>query len=234
MLKYNGKNLEDFNIKIEHNLEVTSPEVDMDFYEIKGLDGDIAISNDRLKGFERSFPFVMKSSSVEKDFNDLMTFLRKDVGWHDLTFAGSDGYTYKAMVVEQMNLNRVVKRFGRGVLTFRMKPVKYVTSSLNKLPLGTSINNPTTRSSKPQVIIEGSGNITITIGKSKLTLKNVDKGVIIDSSSQTITNLSGTQAQFDKMTSYPFPEIAPGNNTVTKTGTITGIQIVPRWEVVAT
>lgn len=233
MLKYNGKNLEDFNIKIGHELEITSPEVDMEFYEIKGLDGDVAISNDRLKGFERSFPFIMKSSNVEKDFNELMTFLRKDVGWHDLTF-GSSEYTYKAMTVEQMNINRVVKRFGRGVLTFRMKPVKYITSSLSKLPLGTSINNPTTRSSKPQLIIEGSGNITITIGKSKLTLKNVDKGVIIDSSSQTITNLSGTQAQFDKMTSYPFPEIAPGNNTVTKTGTITSIQIVPRWEVVAT
>lgn len=226
--------MKDFGIIIEHNLEIASPERDIDFYEIKGLDGDVAISNDRLKGYERSFPFVMKSDNVEQSFADLVSFLDSSVGWKELRFGGSKGYVYEAMYVDRMNLDRIVKRFGRGVLTFRMKPVKYLESGLTKQTLGASITNPTKRDSKPMLIIEGTGNITVNIGKSKLTLKGVDKGVIIDSRSQTVYNLAGTQAEFNKMTSYPFPTIAPGKNTVTTTGTITKIEVIPRWEVVAT
>ena len=92
--------------------------------------------------------------------------------------------------------------------------------------------DPTGRVAKPIITIKGTGNITLNIGTSTLSLKNVDTGVIIDSLTETITSLDGSRTQFNKMTSYPFPKIAPGNQTITTSGTITECKIIPRWEVI--
>lgn len=235
MLKFNGKELTDFNIDILSDLTFSAPAHDVEFMEVPGVDGDIAISNNRLKSFDRSFPFVMRSkTSIEKDFQELSDFLKQDDGWHDLEWIGSDGFVYQAMYHEQVDLGRIVNTLGKGVLNFRMKPVKHLKTSLVEVDLGSSINNPYKRTAKPKLTIKGSGNMTINIGSSILKLQNIDGGVIVDSKSETITDLTGKRSQYDKLVSYPFPVIGQGNNIVTKTGSITSIKIIPRLEVVAT
>lgn len=235
MLKFNGKELTDFNIDILSDLTFSAPAHDVKFMEVPGVDGDIAISNNRLKSFDRSFPFVMRSKvSIEKDFQELSNFLKQDDSWHDLEWIGSDGFVYKAMYHEQVDLGRIVNTLGKGVLNFRMKPVKHLKTSLVEVDLGSSINNPYKRTAKPKLTIKGSGNMTINIGSSLLRLQNVVDGVIVDSASQTITDLTEKRSQFDKMVSYPFPVINPGNNNITKTGTISSVKIIQRLEVVAT
>lgn len=235
MLKFNGKNLDEFNIIVTNGMSFTSAAQDIELKEVSGIDGDIAISNKRLKGFDRSFPFaILSKETIETDFQNLSSFLKKDDKWHELEWSGNPDYIYKAMYIEEINIEMIVKKYGKGVLNFRFKPVKYLKSGLTEMALGNSINNPTLRPAKPRIEIKGSGSITVKFGQSELKLTAVDGGVIVDSQSQTITDLTGQRPQFNKMLSYPFPEILPGNQVVTKTGNISSIKIIPRWEVVAT
>lgn len=235
MLKFNNKELTDFNVGILADLTFSAPEQDIEFVEIKGLDGDLAISNDRLKSFDRSFPFVMNSQdSIETDFGQLTDFLLSSPGWHQLEWVGSPDHIYTAMYFEQSDMSRIVRTLGKGVLNFRMKPTKKLKTGLKEVSLDSSITNPTNRASKPLITIKGNGNMSLQIGKHKLDLKNVDSGLIIDVETGSATDLTGKRNQYDKVVNYPFPVIEPGKQTILKTGNITSVTVIPRWEVVAT
>ncbi len=112
-----------------------------------------------------------------------------------------------------------------------IKPYKFLKAGLSEQVLDQTIENPFHRKARPKLVIKGTGNLAVQIGSEKLSLKNVDGGVIIDCLYQTATNLSGTKAVWDKVTSYPLPVIHPGKQTVLTTGTISEITITPRWEV---
>lgn len=235
--KFLNKRSSDFGLRIEEGISFDSPELDFDFHEIKGRDGDVVLYNNRLKSVNKSLPvvfFPQKNKSLDEQITEVSSWLKGHVGYSELEIDSDNNYIYLAMYHEQYSIEKFLKHYGRAVLNFKIMPVKFLKSSMNETTLGSSINNPTSRTAKPKLIIKGSGNITVKIGSSELTLKNVDGGVIVDSQAQTITDLTGKRSQFNKMTSYPFIQIKPGHNTVLKTGTITSVSIVPRFEVIAT
>lgn len=232
-----GKNSLDFGLRIEDGVSFDSPELDFDFHEIKGLDGDLAVYNHRLKSVNKSIPvtiFPIQGKTIVNQITDISEWLKSSLNYSDLIIDDDSDYAYSALFFNQYNIEKFLRYYGKTVLTFKIKPLKYLKSSMTEVLLGSSINNPTNRKAKPKLVIKGSGNMTIKIGKSELNLKGVDGGVIVDSQSQTITDLTGERSQFNKMTSYPFPAIEPGNNIIVKTGSITSVSIVPRFEVIAT
>lgn len=231
--EYKGKKSTDFGIMISEEFKHESPGYDVEFSKIDGTDGELAMTDSTLKNYSKNFPIILEDTTQE-NVNSISEWLKSDLGWYELSLSSDPNYIYIAMFNDEYQLGSSSVDYEKTILPFTCKPIKYLKSSMIEMQLAGSINNPTNRKAKPKMIIKGAGNITVNIGKSELTLKNIDDGVIVDSLNQTITNLSGTQTQFDKMTSYPFPEIAPGNNVVTKSGIITSINIVPRWEVVAT
>lgn len=234
MITYNGKSSDEFNLTIVKGVSFESPSINLTDLKILGQDGAIKMGDGTLNNVQKSFPFVVKNTQkdIAQVAHDLSNWLKQDGLWHDLEFSGDADYIYRAIAVDEYDIERVTALYGKGVLTFDLKPYKFLKTGLNEIILGASINNPLTRASKPKITIKGTGNITLKIGTSELTLKNVDGGVVIDSLYQTVTNLAGTALAWDKVTSYPLPTIKSGNNTVLRTGNITEIKIIPRWEAI--
>lgn len=221
---------------MEEGVVFTSPEKDIEFYEIKGRDGDVSLNNQRLKSVTRPFPvtlFPIDGSSLSEQANKISNWLKQNDGaYTTLTIDDEPEYEYRAVYYEQYNLEQFMVRYGKAVLNFRVMPYKFLKAGLTERVLDESITNPLGRSSKPKLTIKGSGDITINIGDSVLTLKNVDGGVIVDSLYQTVTTLNGQAQAWDKVTSYPLPTIAPGRQNITTTGNVTEIKIIPRWEAI--
>ena len=164
---------------------------------------------------------------------EISNWLKKDALWHDLVFGGDSSIcTHTAIYVDEYDVDRIVSTYGKVVLGFTIKPYKFLKSGLTPLTSPASLSNPTARDARPLITIKGTGNITLQIGSEKLTLKGVDGGVVIDSLKQVVTNLAGTAPAWDKVTSYPLPVIKPGKQSVLTTGTVTGLTIVPRYEVI--
>lgn len=231
--EYKGKKSIDFGIMISEELKHESPGYDVEFIKIDGVDGEYAMKDATLKNYSKNFPIILEDTS-QGVINSISDWLKGTIAWYELTLSYDPNYIYIAMFNDEYQLGNNSIDYEKSILPFTCKPLKYLKSSMNETTLGSSINNPTSRTAKPKLIIKGSGNITVKIGSSELTLKNVDGGVIVDSQAQTITDLTGKRSQFNKMTSYPFIQIKPGHNTVLKTGTITSVSIVPRFEVIAT
>ena len=92
-----------------------------------------------------------------------------------------------------------------------------------------TLHNPTGHTALPLLTIRGSGAATLTDGTRTLTLTVTD-GMRIDcqeeeawlESGGVITNLNGA-------VSGSFPRLGRGDTTISWTGGITGVTLIPRW-----
>jgi phage-related protein len=224
----------DFDLYIDTEISFTSPEVKGEFVELSGQDGDLYLTDGKLKNVSKSFPaFLMPIEvSQQQRATEISNWLKNNVGWKDLFFSGDKEYIYQAMYTAEYDINANIADFGKTVLTFNVKPYKFLKSGLTEKTLVTSIDNPTKRVARPKITIKGSGNITLKIGSSTYSLKDVDGGVVIDVLYDQVKSLDGTRPQWNKITTYPLPGISPGKNSVLTTGTVTEMKIIPRWEVI--
>lgn len=233
--EYLGKKSTDFGLRIEEGISFDSPELDLEFVEIKGRDGDVPIDNERFKSVNKTFPvtmFPIDGKSKSEQMTDISNWLKSNKSYVSLTVANEPLYSYLALYHEQYSIEQFLRYYGRAVLNFKIMPYKFLKTGLSEISLGTSITNPTKRPSRPKITIKGSGNITLKIGNSTWTLKNIDGGIVIDTLLDVVTTLDGKRPTWDKITTYPLPKINTGQNVVTITGTVTEIKIIPRWEVI--
>src|SRR5690625_4399670 len=236
--EYKGISSLDMHLRILNEISFPSPEADIEFVEIIGKDGELAIDNERLKGVNFPIPVVLKTPSdktVEQASTDISNWLKNDIGWYPLKFLGSSNYEYIAMCYEQFDIEETLKRFGKTVITFRLKPYKrFVGEKPIVLFNGQTIVNKGTRVAKPLIRIEGHGDITLTNnGKDWLMLTGIDGHITVDSESMNV--FRDNAVQFTKMKSHLrplFPVLDVGNNKIEWTGNVTKIELTPRTEVV--
>lgn len=236
--EYKGINSRDMHLYIDNDIVFPSPEADIEFIDIQGRDGSLAVDNKRLK--DVSFPIPVRihlpgDKTVEQISTDLSEWLKNDISWGTLKFSGSPEYEYQAIFYEQFDVKQTLINYGKTVLVFRMKPYKKRgDSSVVSVSQGKDLSNPERRTAKPLINIKGIGNITLkNNGKDWLILSNVDGELIVDSQIQSV--YKGVTPHFDKMNSnlYPlFPVLTSGKNVITWTGNVTELTITPRWEAV--
>lgn len=236
---YKGRTSKEFGLVINNDLFFTVPERDVTLHEVPGVDGDLAIDNGRLKGFNKKFAvslIVPENKTLDQVTKEISEWLRSDVGWDKLTFTGYLDYFYEAICYESFDIQDILKTFGKAIITFRCKPIKYKNNMQSNLQItsGQTIVNTEKRASKPLIKITGTGNITIkNNGLDWLVLTAVDGYITIDSARMSV--YKDNTSLFSKMnaTLDPlFPLLMPGENKLTWTGTVTKLELIPRWEAV--
>lgn len=236
--EYKGINSLDMYLRIVNDISFPSPEVDIEFAEVLGKDGELAIDNKRLKGVNFSIPVHLKLPN-DLDVNTMATkisnWLKSDIGWYPLRFSGSKDYEYIAMCYQQFDIVETLKQYGRTVINFRIKPYKRrIDNQLITLTNGMTLVNAGKRTSKPFISIGGTGDITLkNNGVEWLILKNVDGSIVVDTEMMSV--YKGDRPQYNKMISTlkpMFPELSLGENIITWTGNITKLEIDPRWEAI--
>lgn len=230
--EYAGKKSIDFGLLIDAEISFSSPGFKGEFVEVPGIDGELFVGDGKLSNVTKSFPVFLENPRTQIAATEISNWLKASGKWQQLGFNGDPDYFYEAIYTEEYEVTANLESYGKSILTFVVKPYKFLKSGLTPLPSPVSLSNPTNRDARPLITIKGTGNITLQIGSEKLTLKGVDGGVVIDSLKQVVTSLAGTAPAWDKVTSYPLPVIKPGKQTVLTTGTVTSLTIVPRYEVI--
>jgi len=237
--EYKGRKSNEFGLVVSNDLAFTTPERDVELFEVPGLDGDLIIDKGRLKGFDKQFTvslMVPDGKTIDRSAKEISEWLRSDVSWDKLTFSGYEGYFYEAICYESFDIQDVLKTFGKAVITFRCKPYKYKNDGQVPLTVigGQTLFNPEKRMAKPLIKITGTGNITLkNNGTDWLILTSVDGYITIDSAQMSV-HKDGLQ-QFQKMNANLkplFPVLISGSNVITWTGTVTKVEITPKWEAV--
>ncbi|GBG94983.1 hypothetical protein LFYK43_14420 [Ligilactobacillus salitolerans] len=231
---FNDLKSTDFNMYINAEYEIASSASDYQIVEVPGRDGDLIIPNNRYKSFVQELPIIYlgKHKETMQKIDQARQIMLADSKWHDFLFSFDRDYIYRAAYLSSFPVKKTVTGITQ-TLQFEMMPYKYLTSgqSYQTITNKQVLTNPGTISAKPIIKVTGEGDCTIQIGSAKVSLKGIDTGIIMDTDSQSCTNLAGTRTAFDKMYG-DFMSIAKGNQTVTITGdNITKIELLPRWAV---
>jgi len=208
---------------------------DREFVKIPGRDGDLIIDNGRFNSNNLKFPCIIKppltssNINIENLVSKINKWLTDDKGFQNLLIDSDPEFVYKATIENAITTNRIISHLGKAVITFRVHPIKYLINSLDEriIPSGTTIFNTFSVDAKPKITIQGSGNMNISIGGRQLILNNIPGGCIIDSETQTLTNLNGTVTLFHLMRSA-FPILTSGDNLITFSNNITRFSIETR------
>lgn len=236
--EYKGVKSSDMYLRIENNISFPSPEADIEFVEVLGKDGEVAIDHKRLKGETFSIPVQLRlpeGLTVNEQATKISEWLKSDIGWFPLKFSGQPNFNYIALMHERFDIQETLRRYGRTVINFKIKPYKMSTaSSLQAVTKGGTLVNPQKRAAKPYIKVTGTGNITLTKnGVNWLILYNVDGSIEIDSEAMVAYDVNGLQnVKMNSNLSPMFPLLESGSNKIDWTGTVTKVEINPRWEVV--
>lgn len=221
----------DYKAYVRSDFTINHSSADLSELTIPGRDGVLMTSNHRFKSFEQEFELIFLGTNKEIKANSerfARDILAEQYKMLDIMLTSDTGFIYRGYLSgEGVQIKNSVSETTSKV-TFVMQPYKYMQEGLRTITLtsGRKLTNPGTMTSKPRLIITGSGTVRI----NNLTLKNVDRGLIIDSEMQTCTNLSETQNQFNKMYGK-FIELPPGDNTITWDNSNFTVQMIPRWVV---
>lgn len=234
---FNGQSSWELGIRIKSKNIYSSGKRDLTLVSVPGRDGDLVNSNKRFVNSTVSYTCFLPASSIA----DLNTKIRNVKKWlfvgsdqyHELTDSYDPTFSRYAIFNSKLDIADEANRIGTFTITFSCKPFRYLISSLEAIEVssGDTLFNPFPFASKPYLKITGSGNINLSIATSKGTkvyhFKNVSGYVECDS--ELMNCYKGTVLKNNDFEADDFPYLEPGNNTITFSGTVTKLEIIPRW-----
>src|SRR5699024_1122460 len=235
---YKGIDSRDMYLYIVNDVSFPSPQSNIEFINILGRDGEVAIDNERLESVDFLLPVQLRLPTelrVEQYATEISNWLKSEPDWYELFFSGSEDYKYIAMCYEQFDIAQTLTNYGKTVIKFKLKPYKRIKDEKTiKLSNGTIIQNQQSRISKPLIKIKGNGNITFKNNDEDwLTLFDIDEEITIDSELMSI--YKNDRPEYTKMSSNLdplFPIIYKGENIITWKGDVDKVEIIPRWEAI--
>ena len=120
---------------------------------------------------------------------------------------------------------------GHFILRFDCKPQRFYKFGDQFITLtnGQILHNPSPFTAKPILVVQGSGEGTISDGTHILTLSNCANKTIDCDSMQIYQQIGSTILNMNRVGSGAFPELAEGDTRIFWSGGITGIKLKPRW-----
>jgi phage-related protein len=135
---------------------------------------------------------------------------------------------YLVHQVEEVSWNRIGRRLYQAVVRFECEPFRYLEPAAADIELTEpdTVTNPGTAWSEPLLVIEGSGDISLTVGNQVISLTGITDEISLDCAAQIAFK---DDTAMDSHISGSFPRLLPGENEISWTGTIAKLTITPRW-----
>ena len=216
------------NVLIENAPETNRPARKVDRYEVPGRNGDIVVAQDAWENVPRTYDLVAYGGDYNQMTSALMEWLYAPSGYQRLEDS-FDALVYRlAYVSEATDIENLVNENGRCTVSFECDPRRFLKTGESAVTLsGTgTITNPTRFTAKPIITVSGSGNGTIECGGNTITIAGIYDGMTIDC--EQMDAYAGT-TNLNNLVSGSFPVIPGGEQTITITGGITSINVVPNW-----
>lgn len=223
---FRGKNsYTDFGIIIKKRPPVVLPERRIEHIEVLGRHGTLTIDDETYKQFQLQIECAFVNSNYMNKAHDIKKWLMG--GYDKLIFSDESDKYYIAQVANKVDIVKTINAFREFIIIFDCQPFAYaVDNNVIALTAPGSIFNPGTVDSEPIITVYGSGDITLTINGENIYLYNVTDYITIDS--VLMDAYKDTVLKNNDMLGE-FPELTPGENSISWIGNVTKIEITPNW-----
>lgn len=235
---YNGHSSQEFGLHIESKDVFSAPAFDMSMTSIPGRNGDLIVSNRRFSNVKVTYTVFL----ARKDVASLSDVLRAIKGWlytepdryHEITDSYQPGFLRLGVISEGIEIEEQLNKVGHFTVTFSCKPFLYSLAGREEISFtesGFQIVNPYPFPSKPYFRLEGNGDLSLTIQATGHNDTWQMSGILdyLECDSEQMNFYKGTELQNLKVSGDAFPVLYPGTNTITFTGSVDSITLIPRW-----
>jgi len=163
---------------------------------------------------------------------ELKANLRAVVGWlysaKEIAFNDDEKFFYKVKTITISDVTNQLGLFGSFTVDMVIDPFIYQRArTLESLTSSYEIYNLTTIESEPTFVLYGDGDVALTINGIDLTVKGVQKSIIIDSQRMMAYNPLNSVNLEENMIGE-FPKLALGRNDISVTNA-TSFDLKPNW-----
>ena len=225
-LTIDGVSLTDYHIFYDGSQWWKIPEKMVDFYDVVGRNGEVAIPHGNYSNVMRSFNCYI-NGNWQNNYNSFINEIYSKDGYLRVESSEEPDVFTLATITSDLEPNLwQFNRKGTFTLEMNFQPQKWLKSGENAIEItaSTTLLNPTKMNAKPLIEVTGTGSITI--NTSVLALGTNTGTTVIDCETQNC--YEGTINRNGDLTiTNGFPVLSD-TNTVSFTG-FTSVKIYPRW-----
>jgi phage-related protein len=219
--EFKGIDSRDYSIVVNTLPPIQSAKEDGEFLKVPGRDGYLFQDHESLAPVEKEMEITLKDVN---QLNAIKTWLR---GSGNLVISSEPGVFYKARLTGSIDFKKLLY-LRAAKLKFVCQPYGYLESglTLQTITVPGDLLNPGTETSRPTITVFGTGSITLTVNSKNVILTNVTDYVTLNSEiEEAYKDLLGKNSDMQG----EFPVFVSGNNSISWTGTVTKLEIVPNW-----
>jgi len=226
---YNGTASTAYDLIVEHRPAHTTPQKVIETFSIPGRSGNLLYDTGAYENVTVTYQVAYKGSVRTNAVNMAKWLYQPD--YCELTDEYEPLYYRKAVFVSPLNVADILGVAGRANITFNCKPQRFLISGKSAITPAISSGDSVVNNYEdalPIITVSGSGNGTLTVGDTTITITGMTADIVIDSERQTAES-GGQNANSLISLSNGFPVLENGSTVISWTGGITGVQIIPNW-----
>ena len=206
---------------------ITKPAARVKTETIPGRSGDLTLQSDpAYDAYDKKLRCRLLSSAVLENVSAWLN------GSGLLVIGNEPTYAYSARVEDKIDFEKVMPGRDARVfeVTFTVQPEKRLATPEASVVMveGGTIANPGTLLSRPRILVNATGDVTLMIGQYITDLEGLTDPINLDSEIGMATNAAGT-LNASALVSGEWPMLGPGNNAISWAGAVTSLTITPRW-----
>ena len=224
-----GVDSRSFGVYISGQGTFSAPRREYNMIPIPGRNGDLVGNEKRFENLELTYPAFI-CTNFDTNIRDFRNFLLSLVGYQ--TFSDSYHTDEFRKVLYEGEFEPEVERMnnaGQFEIVFNCKPQRYLNSGTNVTTLtqNGTISNPTRFDSQPLLRVYGAGQLGV--NGDTITISSSDVYTDIDYELMDCFKGLTNKNKFVSFSSYNFPVLKPGVNSISLGAGITKVEITPRW-----
>lgn len=243
---FNGVNSASKHVHVTEAPEYVVPEREYENVHIPGRNGDIIVDMGSYQNVTRSYKMSLDATRNGLDYSKVASAIANWVcpytdGYMELTDSYDPEHYRLAKYKGSMNISNIFNKAGEFDLEFDCKPQRYLNSGKTAVGAG-NVTNPTQQIALPKITISGSSGGTCNISNSGryfgIKLAANVSNLVVDCYEEDCYNASTLYNQNNlvtfttgssfNVTSYEFPKLYPGTNSISVSSGVS-VSIVPNW-----
>ncbi|TCT14571.1 putative phage tail component-like protein [Natranaerovirga pectinivora] len=219
----------DFGISMAKRPLLPSPSRRVTYIDIPGQSSSFRYDEKTYEDITLLVECSIKSKeNLIRKIDDVKAWLF-NTGESDLIFSFQPDKKYMAQVVNAIDFTQVFKYASKFPIVFNCRPFKYAVQNnpLIIVESGTTLYNPGSFESLPLLTVYGNGNINLNINNTEIQLTEVTNRIILNSEIEACYD--NNHNSLDTKMNGKFPILKSGQNTISYTGNVDKIEILPNW-----
>lgn len=228
-----GKSTADFGMLVEHYPTQSAPKRKRTAVSVPGRNGELHYDEGAFANYVQTYACgFLAGWTTAETAHAIKRWLFSSGKYQRLEDAYDPEHFRLATFAGPLDIENQLNKFGHCTVKFDCAPQYYLKSG--EMPI--AIDGPKTLynpyfESKPLITVYAAGDGNLTVEGVTVQLRGISGSIVLDCEMQNAYRItaSGIENQNAKIHALEFPTLLPGDNTISWSGGIQRMEIIPRW-----